>query len=710
MPGFLNKFIVRSLLLAALSFFSPAVHADDKEPSPDPGSKVVPIEIKGDSVEYFHEEQKAVGMGHVSIDYEGVKLSADKVTVHMASKVATAEGHVKLVQQGSVFTGERAEYDFGTKVGNVSNLTATVDPSYFGKAARVERVSDDHYRLVDGYLTTCCGDSPFYKIGAQQLDIYPEQKVVVRNAVIYIKGTPILYVPYLEIPYKEFQRFPIQVVPGKNSEWGAFVLTKYRYYLTNTPGFQSKGNLLFDWREERGLGGGVENFYNGDKVGHGAIRFYYTDDDEPSLNADPERYRAQWRHQSKIGEATTLTVEVNKLSDDTVIKDFFFREEYERDVLPDNYISIITSKPEYSLSVLGRERLNDFFTVVERSPEVRFDTHNQRFAETPFYLRQEMQFSQLNKEFASSDVDQDATRLDGNWTLSYAGRVGDLSVVPRVGTRQTYYSRDLAGQEDVVRSTFDPGLDLSTRFYKTYDWTVHAWWLDWNQVRHIFNPTASYNYRPSPTVARTTLQQFDALDSIDKQHFVRFNLENKFQTKERHGKEGALVSRELARVIPFFDLDFDSGRIDKVGLDTELRPYSWMGIESDVSYDTRLAKVSAANFDLYLRNGDLKFAVGQRYVRETSSQTTMDLEWRINPEWSVKVYERYEFQRDDSQEFEVTLSKVFEDCYIMDLTYNHHDDGDSFFVVFRLKAFPDASFGLSQTYNHPKSSPAPQRV
>jgi hypothetical protein len=229
-------------------------------------------------------------------------------------------------------------------------------------------------------------------------------------------------------------------------------------------------------------------------------------------------------------------------------------------------------------------------------------------------------------------------------------------------------------------------------------------------VRHIFNPTASYNYRPSPTVARTTLQQFDALDSIDKQHFVRFNLENKFQTKERHGKEGALVSRELARVIPFFDLDFDSGRIDKVGLDTELRPYSWMGIESDVSYDTRLAKVSAANFDLYLRNGDLKFAVGQRYVRETSSQTTMDLEWRINPEWSVKVYERYEFQRDDSQEFEVTLSKVFEDCYIMDLTYNHHDDGDSFFVVFRLKAFPDASFGLSQTYNHPKSSPAPQRV
>jgi LPS-assembly protein len=687
-----------------------AAYGDEPGASKEKSTTVVPIEVKGDSVEYFHEEQKAVGTGNVSIDYEGVKLSADKVTVHMASKVATAEGHVKLVQEGSVFTGERAEYNFGTKIGNVSNLSATIDPSYYGRASRVEKVSDDHYRLVDGTLTTCCGDSPFYKIGAQQLDIYPEQKVVARNAVIYIKGMPVFFVPYLEIPYKEFQRFPIQVAPGKNSEWGAFVLTKYRYYLSDTPELKSKGNLLFDWREERGLGGGVEHFYSGENVGRGAIRFYYTDDENAPVDIESERYRAQWRHQSKIGEATTFTAEVNKLSDDEVIKDFFFREEYEHDVFPDNYISIITAKPEYSLSVLARERLNDFFTVVERSPEVRFDTHNQSFNGTPFYLRQEIQASQLNKEFASGDLDQDATRLDGNWTLSYAGRVGDLSVVPRVGTRQTYYSRDLPGDDDVVRGTFDPGLDLSTRFYRTYDWSLHAWGLDWNQIRHIFNPTASYNFRPNPTVARTTLQQFDAFDAIDKQNFVRFNFENKLQTKERRDKEGALVSREIARVIPFFDLDFDTGRLDKVGLDTELRPYSWMGIESDVSYDTRLDKVRAASFDVYLRRENLKFAVGQRYLNEISSQTTLDVEWRINPEWSLKVYERFEFQTEDSEEFEITLSKVFEDCYIVDLTYNHHDDGDSFFVVFRLKAFPDASFGLSQTYEHPKASPAPQRI
>ncbi|MGH7197915.1 MAG: LPS-assembly protein LptD [Candidatus Omnitrophota bacterium] len=710
MPNFFNKFILYFLLLLAIPFVSPAAYGDESPAPAETASKVVPIEVRGDSVEYFHEEQKAVGTGHVSVDYEGVKLTADKVTVYMATKVALAEGNVKLVQEGSVFTGERAEYNFGTKIGNVSNLSATVDPSYFGKAARVEKVSDDHYRLVDGYLTTCCGDSPFYKIGAQQLDIYPGQKVAVRNAVLYIKGAPLLFIPYLEIPYKEFQRFPIQIAPGKNSDWGAFVLTKYRYYLSESPGFQSKGNLLFDWREKRGLGGGVEHFYSGENVGHGAVRLYTLDDEDAPPSVDSERYRAQWRHQSKLGEATTFTAEINKLSDETVIKDFFFREEYERDVFPDNYISIITAKPEYTLSLLARERLNDFSTVVERSPEVRFDTYNRQFAETPFYLRQEMQFSQLNKKFADSGGDQDATRLDGNWTLSFAGRLGDLSVVPRIGTRQTYHSRDLAGEDDVVRGTFDPGLDLSTRFYKTYDWSAHAWGLDWNQVRHIFNPTASYNYRPNPTVARTTLQQFDALDAIDKQNFIRFSFENKFQTKERHGKEEVLVSREIARIIPSFDVDFDTGRLDQVALDTELRPYSWMGIESDVSYDTRDAKVSAANFDLYLRKGDLKFAVGQRYLRETSSQTTLGVEWRLNPEWSLKVYERYEFQTDDSEEFEVTLSKVFEECYIVDFTYNHHDDGDSFFVVFRLKAFPDASFGLSQSYNHPKASPAPQRI
>ena len=204
---------------------------------------------------------------------------------------------------------------------------------------------------------------------------------------------------------------------------------------------------------------------------------------------------------------------------------------------------------------------------------------------------------------------------------------------------------------------------------------MHAFGLDYNQIRHIFTPTASYNFRPNPTVLRTRLQQIDSLDTLDKQNFFRFAFENKLQTKE-HDADKNLVSREIARIIPFFDQNFDTGRIDHVGYDLELRPYSWMGIESDATYDTVSRDFETVNADFYLTRGDFRFSLGQRYVKQESSQTTAELRWKINPLWEAKVYERYEFQTNQSKEFEAGVSRTFE-CVILDLNFNHRLDQGS---------------------------------
>ena len=667
-------------------------------------SRQVPIQIHGDSVEYFHEEQKTVGVGHVSIDYEDVKLTADKITVYMAAKEASAEGHVVLTQKGSVFMGDRADFNFATKVGKVSKMSATMEPGLYGKAERIEKISDKQYRATDSYVTTCCGDDPFYKIKAHQIDFFPDDKVVIRNAILMVRGVPVLFIPYYVQPFIEMDRFPVQIVPGRNSKWGTFVLTKWRYHLATGPDFESKGNVLLDYRSKRGVGAGVENFYRGDKIGRGAARVYAIQDSDAPPQVDGERTRVQWRHQAKVGEATTLTTEINQLSDADVIKDFFYREEYARDAFPDNYISLITSKPEYTFSVLERNRLDALFSVVERSPEVRFDTTNHEFQDTPFYFRQEVQFSNLIKSSAASDEGIDATRLDTNHTLSCAGRVGDVSVTPRIGTRQTFYSRDTSGDgRDFVRGAIDPGLDVSTRFYKVYDAYVKTFGLDYNQIRHIFEPTVSYNYRPDPTVLRTSLQQFDALDTLDKQNFIRFNFENKLQTKE-HAKDGTPVTREIARAIPFLDTDLHTGRLTNTGMKVELRPYAWLGIEGDAAMDPETRHPDTADLDFYMQKNNVRLALGQRYVRDESGQTTAEVHWQMRPDMGVKVYERFEFETNVSKEFEVTLSKTFS-CIIVDVTYNHQEmHGNTFYFEFRLKSFPKSSFGLHQTYDSPRAS------
>ncbi len=680
------------LIFAAL--LPSAVFAED-------GKGQSPVQIHGDTVEYFHEQNKAVGTGHVKIDYEGTQLEADKIIVYTDTKKAVAEGNVTLTQEGSVFKGQNAEYDFEKKSGKVDKMSAEIEKTYYGKAQTVSRISNDHFQLTNGSVTTCCGENPFYTIKAKSIDYYPNDKVVMRNALMYIRNIPILFIPYFEQAFVNFDRFPVHLVPGNRDEWGPFLLSKWRYSLVNKPDLKVKGNVLADYRIKRGFGGGAEGFYSGDKVGRGVARGYYAKDENPPEQVNDDRSRLQWRHQSQVGEATTFTAEFNKLSDGLISKDFFYHEEYEKDTVPDNYVSLITSKPEYTLSILERPRVNDFFGSVERTPEIRFDTHNRQFMETPFYFREEAQFVNLKRTAAEAEDSADVVRTDTNHTLTYATKAGPFSVAPHVGTRQTFYSRAVQDDRDLLRGVFDAGVDISIHFFRTYNTTIQALGLDINQIRHIFTPTFSYHYRPNPTVSRTLLGQFDALDAIDKDKFIRLNFENKFQTKH-HAADGSMTIREFARVIPFLDVDEHTGRLENVGIDAELRPYSWMGIESDATYNSTTRDIDTANFDVFLQKGRWKVGVGQRYIQDDSSQTTAEIRLKWSDDLEFKLYDRYEFEEGASKEFEFTVSKAW-NCVITDFTYNRRD-GDTFFVTMRLKAFPSVPFSLSQSYNQPKAS------
>jgi hypothetical protein len=207
-------------------------------------------------------------------------------------------------------------------------------------------------------------------------------------------------------------------------------------------------------------------------------------------------------------------------------------------------------------------------------------------------------------------------------------------------------------------------------------------------------------------VSRTLLQQFDAIDALDKRNFFRFNFENKIQTK-MHDESGALYTHDLARVIPFLDTDLHTGRIENVGIDAEFLPYSWLGLETNATYNSRTRDWETANADVYLTKGPWKVAFGQRYVQESSSQSTIDVRLRPNDEWEFRVYDRFELQTGDSDEFQFGVSKAF-DCVILDFVYNLRTKADqedhTFYFMLRLKEFPEVSYDLEQRYDPPKAA------
>jgi lipopolysaccharide assembly outer membrane protein LptD (OstA) len=87
------------LLCASSIYAKEAKSAKGKE-----FTQKAPIVVNGDRVEYFHEQKKVIGTGNVSIDYQDVKLTCDKVTVYLDTREAIAEGNVKITQKDTYFT------------------------------------------------------------------------------------------------------------------------------------------------------------------------------------------------------------------------------------------------------------------------------------------------------------------------------------------------------------------------------------------------------------------------------------------------------------------------------------------------------------------------------------------------------------------------------------------------------------------------------
>ena len=679
-----------------------------------------PIVVNGDKVEYFHEKKEVTGSGNISITYKDVVLTCDEIKVRLDTREAEASGNVKVTQKGAYFTGEKIVYNFDTKKGTVVNGYLNADP-FYGKAREVDKIANkDEIYLERGYVTTCDLEKPHYRVQSRRVKIYLEDKVTAEHILFFIGNVPVFYLPYYEQPLDE-EKTNFTVTPGESKDWGYYVLNSYRYYLND----KNRGDLLLDYRSKRGLAEGVNHYYDTDKMklGAGSFKFYYThDNDNLAYRPSGEmrsRYRWQVRHRWDLGEETdtSATLEFNKLSDRDVIKDYFYNEYEELGEMPDNYISFLTQKQDYTTELLIRKRFDKFYTVVERLPEYKIDILNYRIGNTPFYYSANASGVYLNQTFQRTvpdEKDVNIIRFDAYNQLSYAAKLfRSLSVTPYGGIRETYFSRNKWGETNQLRTIYNAGIDSSIKFYKVYEWESNFLGLDIHNLRHIITPTANYYFTHQPGISPDCLNQFDAIDALDTQNGVRLGIENRLQTKRLEGSR--MRSVDLATLIVSTDYMFrmkkdqwglKSDKFKSVDIQLELVPYSWAYLLSRASVNTKKYIIETAGTDLVATHGDdWSLAVGQRYENTETGSTnlfTMDGWYKINDKWKVRAYERMNTEKKAFEEQEYTIYRDLH-CWVAELTLNYKSrDNMGLWLVFRLKAFPSYPIGLRRTYSRPR--------
>lgn len=450
---------------------------------------------------------------------------------------------------------------------------------------------------------------------------------------------------------------------------------------------------------------------------------------------------------------------MTRLSDPFVLQDFF-QAEFRVNPEPDNVVAVTKNRPGYALTAWSRVQVNGFFETTERLPEIDFDVTRQPILNSPVFYEGENSFAYLRRGFpeTSANVDYDSYRFDSfhQFTLPQT-YFGWLSVVPRVGFRATYYSdtRDLTNETipqstnplvpdfslvplptaadpltrggDRLRTLVNAGVESSFKISRTWeDAQSRAFGLD--GLRHIVQPFVNLSwvggnnldpaeilqfdrYIPSTQLRPIDFPQFTSIDSLANWSIARIGVRNRLQTRR---DDTTINWFELET---YFDVNMDNpyDRRDFSDVYNRLRfsPLPWMSLGisaelplissgfTEVNTNVHLQPIAALQLDLshrFLDDNPRAADTTSAGFFDNSSLYAGSLYYRINDNWGVGAYARYEAV---THTLEEQRYSVYRDLtsWVASIGGIIRDNGGvreyGVLLTFTLKALPKFSFDLN---------------
>jgi LPS-assembly protein len=643
-----------------------------------------PIEADAEELDYDKINGIITASGNVVIKYGVDELRADKVLINVNTGSALASGNVIIKRSGqSDIKGSKVEYNFKTRTSSIDDPEVSAEPFHV-VADKVTQSGKNEYVLHNAKVTTCEHDYPHshYHFKAKRITLVPGEYMKTRGAVLSLGRVPVMYLPYWKRNLNEDSGF--RFVPGYRSRMGGYLLSSY-YHRIN-PSLKAEHHI--DYRSERGFALGEDlDWHTGSGIGN--LKLYYAGDDEPmdendiadGLDIDDQRYRIHFEHNQTINESTLLLLQANYLSDPKVVEDFFNRE-YRRVRQPETYASLSHSRKLYTLTALANVRMNDFYSNVNRLPELSLNFNRTQISDSSFYYESYTSLAQLERvwEEGAGNDDYSSMRFDTRHMIYQPRRyMGWLNLIPRVGYRGTYYSdtlsrttsdgvittsatntttvggistsvvstetttnsiTDVVNEAGQLRNMFEIGAEVSFKAFKI---------MKSGNMRHIVEPYANYTFRTEPDVLPEDLYQFDRVDELGKIHQTLLGVRNKFQDK-RNGRPHDLADINTYTTISL-DPEEDEDAFDKLYLDSDFYPTDWLYLNLYGIYSVAESELEEFNTRFHLKRSESwKVRAEHRYRLDDSNLLTATFTVYPNARWGFNVFGRYEFEDSRVQE------------------------------------------------------------
>ena len=421
-----------------------------------------------------------------------------------------------------------------------------------------------------------------------------DHSILMKNNFFQIYGVPVLWLPVVYKP-SDISSFGGRIEFGSDSDWGWYIRSAKHFKLADEPYWNM--NLMLDWYEDRGIGYGLSSdlltpesatefsfygIYDRNRYGYWGNEDLIKPDDPSYMHYKLNNSRLEipyYRYEVRTNNLTHFTdrldfrMQIDLISDYEFLRDYYvdrFRSEY----APPTYASLEYQGDRFTASAYMTLRINDFTSTVERLPELRLDFQRQELFAN-FYYQGEMSLTPLFMRWRHFDREipgdenweirnYNALRFDSLHMLYYPINLWNINIIPRTGIRLTAYSasseREIGTSElstmfiadeiegipwgykvtnydskggSKFRVIGEIGVEVNTKFYHTWQDVKNAYW-ELDGLRHVIVPYVNYTYIPRPTVNADNLYYFDEIDRITEQHFVRFGITNRLQTRRKN--------------------------------------------------------------------------------------------------------------------------------------------------------------------------------
>lgn len=481
------------------------------------------ISYQATKIEYFARTEDISLDRNASLNYQNKTLAADHIDFSSKLNILKAEGSPVLVENEQKMYGEDMGYDMDRGGGLVTKGSTQYESGYY-LGEHIFKDGEDILKVYNSTYTTCDLVHPHYSLRANRMKVYIGDKVVSGPIRLYIGEMPVFYLPFLANSLRKDRHSGIlrpNFDIGINSREGRFIRGLGYYWATND---YTDFKVTTDFNERRNLRIRLDNRYKVRYMLNGNAAFDFLRD----FRNKSSEWTVNSTHNQTFGKSASFRSNLRFVSSDKA-QSALHQAKDVRQVVDRRIYSRASFNKSWGGTRLGLSASRDQKLNIDpdNPTEVRVSTtmpsFSLNFPRTSLWFGEKHESGErstwervlrsvaFSPNLSGKRTTTESSARNGSMLTASSGasfsqqhKLLFLNLSPSLSTRWNY-SRVLKDEitpgyqgalGPIGRNESNFSMSLNSGVGTTLYGTFYPKVGPIRGIRHTFNPTASYSYRP----------------------------------------------------------------------------------------------------------------------------------------------------------------------------------------------------------------------